>query len=58
MLTLGTVLPSTPLFRHLRLFYSNQPPCNSVMGSGQFDKAAILSHDCSAVEASSPGFTV
>jgi hypothetical protein len=28
------------------------------MGSGQFDKAAILSHDCSGVEASSPGFTV
>ncbi|PTU20351.1 hypothetical protein P175DRAFT_0502487 [Aspergillus ochraceoroseus IBT 24754] len=28
------------------------------MGSGQFDKAAILSHDFSGVEASSPGFTI
>lgn len=31
---------------------------HSLMGSGQFDKAAILSHDCSGVEASSPGFSV
>ena len=31
---------------------------SSLMGSGQFDKAAILSHDCSGVEASSPGFTI
>ncbi|OJJ77066.1 hypothetical protein ASPBRDRAFT_36259 [Aspergillus brasiliensis CBS 101740] len=28
------------------------------MGSGQFDKAGILSHDLSGVEASSPGFSV
>ncbi|KKK18109.1 profilin [Aspergillus ochraceoroseus] len=31
---------------------------SSLMGSGQFDKAAILSHDFSGVEASSPGFTI
>ncbi|KAL4762465.1 profilin [Aspergillus foveolatus] len=31
---------------------------SSLMGSGQFDKAAILSPDFSGVEASSPGFTI
>ncbi|PWY79208.1 Profilin/allergen [Aspergillus heteromorphus CBS 117.55] len=31
---------------------------SSLMGSGQFDKAAILSHDISGVEASSPGFSI
>ncbi|GKZ21185.1 hypothetical protein AbraIFM66951_011578 [Aspergillus brasiliensis] len=30
----------------------------SLMGSGQFDKAGILSHDVSGVEASSPGFSI
>ncbi|KAF7587294.1 hypothetical protein BBP40_007425 [Aspergillus hancockii] len=34
-----------------------QPPY-CLMGSGQFDKAGILSHDLSGVEASSPGFTI
>ncbi|RDW67315.1 profilin [Aspergillus mulundensis] len=28
------------------------------MGTGQFDKAAILSYDFSSVEAHSPGFTI
>lgn len=28
------------------------------MGSGQFDKAAILSHDLSGTEAYSPGFSI
>ncbi|PYI20799.1 Profilin/allergen [Aspergillus japonicus CBS 114.51] len=31
---------------------------SSLMGSGQFDKAAILAYDFSDVEASSPGFTI
>ncbi|KAA8650271.1 profilin [Aspergillus tanneri] len=31
---------------------------SSLMGSGQFDKAAILSHDLSGVEAQSSGFTI
>ncbi|KAJ0421111.1 profilin [Aspergillus carlsbadensis] len=31
---------------------------SSLMGSGQFDKAAILSVDFSGIEASSPGFTI
>ncbi|KAE8149887.1 Profilin/allergen [Aspergillus avenaceus] len=31
---------------------------SSLMGSGQFDKAAILSYDLSGVEASSPGFEI
>ncbi|KNG88621.1 profilin [Aspergillus nomiae NRRL 13137] len=31
---------------------------SSLMGSGQFDKAAILSHDLSGTEAYSPGFTI
>ncbi|GAB1211603.1 hypothetical protein ATERTT37_000726 [Aspergillus terreus] len=31
---------------------------SSLMGSGQFDKAAIASHDLSGVEASSAGFTL
>ncbi|KAL4914397.1 profilin [Aspergillus aurantiobrunneus] len=31
---------------------------SSLMGSGQFDKAAILSPDFSGVEASSQGFTI
>ncbi|KAI9372324.1 profilin [Aspergillus egyptiacus] len=31
---------------------------SSLMGSGQFDKAAIISYDFSGVEASSPGFTI
>jgi profilin len=31
---------------------------SSLMGSGQFDKAAILSYDFSDVEAQSPNFKV
>ncbi|KAF9894451.1 hypothetical protein FE257_007954 [Aspergillus nanangensis] len=31
---------------------------SSLMGSGQFDKAAIASHDLSDVEASSAGFSI
>ncbi|PLB44897.1 Profilin/allergen [Aspergillus steynii IBT 23096] len=31
---------------------------SSLMGSGQFDKAAILSYDISGVEAQSPGFSI
>ncbi|KAL4864318.1 hypothetical protein BDV12DRAFT_176310 [Aspergillus spectabilis] len=31
---------------------------SSLMGSGQFDKAAIISYDFSGVEASTPGFSV
>ncbi|OJZ84475.1 hypothetical protein ASPFODRAFT_166247 [Aspergillus luchuensis CBS 106.47] len=31
---------------------------SSLMGSGQFDKAGILSHDLSGLEAGSPGFTI
>ncbi|KAL2832566.1 profilin [Aspergillus cavernicola] len=31
---------------------------SSLMGTGQFDKAAIVSYDFSGVEASTPGFTV
>ncbi|KAI9926132.1 hypothetical protein ASPWEDRAFT_43512 [Aspergillus wentii DTO 134E9] len=31
---------------------------SSLMGSGQFDKAGILSYDISALEAGSPGFTI
>ncbi|BDD63959.1 hypothetical protein MPDQ_006970 [Monascus purpureus] len=31
---------------------------NNIVGTGHFDKAAILSYDFSGVEASSPGFTV
>ncbi|PYI03096.1 Profilin/allergen [Aspergillus sclerotiicarbonarius CBS 121057] len=31
---------------------------SSLMGSRQFDKAGILSHDFSGLEAGSPGFTI
>ncbi|OGM39553.1 profilin [Aspergillus bombycis] len=31
---------------------------SSLMGSGQFDKAAVLSHDLGGTEAYSPGFTI
>lgn len=67
MLTPGTVLRRYPFlprssvisFFSLLVLCSNHTAyINSLMGSGQFDKAAILSHDCSGVEASSPGFTV
>ncbi|OJJ50707.1 hypothetical protein ASPZODRAFT_126633 [Penicilliopsis zonata CBS 506.65] len=31
---------------------------SSIMGSGQFDKAAVLSYDIAKVEAGTPGYTI